>query len=214
MARLDPRALGVYVVTSSGLVPGREHRDVAVAAIAGGATAVQLRAKELADDELAPLAEELAARCRAAGVLFVLNDRVDVAVRSGAGAVHVGHSDDLERVRERIGPDLVLGISVEDAEEAARAEAADADYVGVTVWATPTKPDARPRGLEGVRRVAGATSLPVVGIGGVGPANAAEVLAAGAAGVAFVSAVGAAEDPVSATRLLAEIVSRWRAGER
>jgi thiamine-phosphate pyrophosphorylase len=117
-------------------------------------------------------------------------------------------------VRERIGPDLILGVSVEDAEQAIRAETADADYVGVTVWDTPTKPDARPRGLEGVRRVADATSLPVVGIGGMGAANAAQVLAAGAAGVAFVSAVGAADDPVSATRLLAEIVSRWRAGER
>jgi len=214
MARLDPRALGVYVVTSSGLVPGRGHRDVAVAAIAGGATAVQLRAKELGDEELAPLAEELAARCRAAGVLFVVNDRVDVAVHSGAGAVHVGQSDELERLRERIGPDVVLGISVEDAEQAQRAEAADADYLGVTVWSTPTKPDARPAGLEGVRAVAGATPLPIVGIGGIGPATTAEVLAAGAAGVAFVSAVGAADDPVSATRLLAEVVSRWKAGER
>ncbi|HEU4354128.1 MAG TPA: thiamine phosphate synthase [Actinomycetota bacterium] len=214
MGRLDPRALGVYVVTSSGLVAGRGHRDVAVAAIAGGATTVQLRAKELTDVELTPLAEELAARCRAAGVLFVVNDRVDVAIRSGADAVHVGQADELERVRERIGPDLVLGISVEDAEQAARAEAVDADYVGATVWATPTKPDARPKGLEGVAVIAGATSLPLVGIGGIGAANAAQVLAAGATGVAVVSAVGAAEDPVSATRLLAEVVSRWRAGER
>ncbi|HET9722926.1 MAG TPA: thiamine phosphate synthase [Actinomycetota bacterium] len=214
MGRLDPRALGVYVVTSSGLVPGRGHRDVAVAAIAGGATAVQLRAKELADEELTPLAEELAARCRAAGVLFVVNDRVDVAIRSGADAVHLGQADELARVRGRIGPDLILGISVDDADQAARAEAADADYVGATVWATPTKSDARPRELEGVKEIADATSLPVVGIGGIGAANAAQVLAAGAAGVAVVSAVGAAEDPVSATRLLAEVVSRWRAGER
>lgn len=214
MGRLDPRALGVYVVTSSGLVAGRGHRDVAVAAIAGGATTVQLRAKELVDDELTPLAEELAARCRAAGVLFVVNDRVEVAIRSGADAVHVGRTDELEGIRERIGPDLILGISVEDGDQAAEAEVADADYVGATVWATPTKPDARPGGLEGVGAIVSATSLPVVGIGGIGPANAAQVLASGAAGVAVVSAVGAAEDPVSATRLLAEVVSRWRAGER
>jgi thiamine-phosphate pyrophosphorylase len=213
MERLDPRSLGVYVVTSEGLAPGRGHREVAVAAIAGGATAVQLRAKDLADDELLPLAEELAARCRAAGVLFVVNDRIEVALASGAAGVHVGQSDELELVRERIGPDLVLGISVETAQQAMAAEAGGADYLGVTVWATPTKPDARPRGLGGVREVAGATSLPVVGIGGIGASNAAEVLAAGAAGVAVVSAVGAAEDPVAATRLLAEVVDRWKAAQ-
>ena len=213
MARLDPRSLGVYVVTSSDLVPGRGHRDVAMAAIAGGATAVQLRAKELNDD-LRPLAEELSARCRAAGVLFVVNDRVDVALASGAGGVHVGQADELDQVRDRIGPGVVLGVSVHDAEQARTAGVAGADYLGVTVWPTSTKPDATPYGLDGDRAVVAATSLPVVGIGGIGPANAAEVLAAGAAGVAVISAVGAAEDPVAATRVLAEVVGRWRAGER
>src|SRR3990170_6736022 len=171
MARLDPRSLGVYVLTSSDLVPGRGHRDVAMAAIAGGATAVQLRAKELNDD-LRPLAEELSARCRAAGVLFVVNDRVDVALASGAGGVHVGQADELDQVRDRIGPGVVLGVSVHDAEQARAAEAAGADYLGVTVWPTPTKPDATPHGLDGVRAVVAATSLPVVGIGGGGPADA------------------------------------------
>jgi thiamine-phosphate pyrophosphorylase len=214
MARLDPRSLGVYVLTSNGLHPDRGHRDVAIAAIAGGATAVQLRAKELEDAELLPLAEELAARCRAGGVLFVVNDRVDVALESGADGVHVGQADELEHVRERVGPEVVLGISVRDAEQAEAALAGGADYLGVTVWSTPTKPDAVPRGLDGVREVVGATSLPVVGIGGIEAANAAEVLAAGAVGVAVISAIGGAEDPVAATRLLAEVVSRWRARER
>ena len=214
MTRLDPRSLGVYVVTSDGLAPDRGHREVAVAAIAGGATAVQLRAKEVGDGDLTPLAEELAARCRVAGVLFVVNDRVEVALASGAAGVHVGQSDELADVRERVGPDVVLGVSVEDAEQAVAAEEAGADYLGVTVWSTPTKPDARPRGLEGIREVIGATSLPVVGIGGIGASNAAEVLAAGAVGVAVVSAVGAAEEPVAATRVLAEVVDRWKAAQR
>jgi len=214
MGRLDPRSLGVYVVTSSGLVRGRGHRDVALAAIEGGATAVQLRAKELDDAEQVPLAEELAARCRETGVLFVVNDRVEVALRSGAAGLHVGQGDDPHGLRERIGRDVVLGVSVGDADEALAAELAGADYLGVTVWATPTKADAVPRGTEGLREVAAATSLPVVGIGGIGPSNAAEVLAAGAAGVAVISAVGAADDPVAATRVLAGVVDRWRAGER
>jgi thiamine-phosphate pyrophosphorylase len=97
-------------------------------------------------------------------------------------------------------------VSVDDADEARIAEAAGADYVAVTVWSTATKPEAEPRGLTGVASVAAATSLPVVGIGGITPDNAPEVLAAGASGVAVISAVGAAEDPVAATRRLVAAV--------
>jgi thiamine-phosphate pyrophosphorylase len=214
MGRLDARSLGVYVVTSSGLVAGRGHREVALAAIEGGATAVQLRAKEPSDEELRPLASELAARCREAGVLFVVNDRVEVALESGAAAVHVGQSDGLGGVRERIGPEMVLGISVDGPAQARAAEASGADYLGVTVWSTPTKPEAVPRGPDGVGVVVRATSLPVVGIGGIDASNAAEVLAAGAAGVAVVSAIGAARDPVAATRALAQVVTGWMSDAR
>lgn len=203
---LDHRSLGLYVVTSSAVAPGRDHRAVAEAAIGGGADAVQLRAPELDDDELLPLATTLAAICREAGVLFVVNDRLDVAVASGAEGVHLGQRDDLLGARERLGPNGVLGISVGDADEARVAETAGADYLGVTVWATPTKPDAVPGELDGLRAIVGATALPVVGIGGIGVANAPLVIAAGAAGVAVVSAVAAADDPVSAVRELAAVV--------
>jgi thiamine-phosphate pyrophosphorylase len=185
---------------------------VALAAIEGGATAIQLRDKEASDAELLPLAEELAARCREAGALFVVNDRVGLAIASGAAGLHVGQRDEVVRLRERIERDVVLGVSVGTPDEARVAEEAGADYLGVTVWPTPTKADAVPLGPEGLREIVAATSLPVVGIGGIGPSNAAEVLAAGASGVAVVSAIGAAEDPVAATRLLAEVVDRWRAG--
>lgn len=206
--------LGLYVVTSTGLVPGRRHRDVAFAAIKGGAEAVQLRAPELSDDELLPLASELAAACRTAGVSFVVNDRIDVAMESGAAGAHVGQDEDVARARGRLGSGRILGVSVASPEEARAAEAAGGDYLGVTVWATPTKPEAVPCGLEGLRAVAEATALPVVGIGGIHTGNAEQVLAAGAVGVAVVSAVGAADDPVAATRELAEVVRRWRARDR
>ncbi|MFB3737698.1 MAG: thiamine phosphate synthase [Candidatus Velamenicoccus archaeovorus] len=204
-------SLGVYVLTSSGLVPGRGHREVALAAIEGGADAVQLRAPQLGDPELEPIAHELAGACRDAGVLFVVNDRVDVALRSGADGVHLGQGDGLEGARERLGPEAVLGVSVATPEQARAAHAAGADYLGVTVWATPTKPEAEPRGLDGLRAVVAATRLPVVGIGGIDASNAAAVLGTGAAGVAVISAVGAAPDPVAATRELVEIV---RSSER
>jgi thiamine-phosphate pyrophosphorylase len=89
-----------------------------------------------------------------------------------------------------------------------------ADYLGVTVWPTRTKPEAIPHEPRGLRTIVGATSLPVIGIGGIDASNATRVLEAGAAGVAVVSFVGASPDPVAATKELVETVRRWRAGER
>jgi thiamine-phosphate pyrophosphorylase len=202
----------VYVLTSSGLVPGRSHRDVAEAALAGGATAVQLRAPELTDARLEALAGELAERCREAGALFVVNDRVAVAGSVGAGA-HVGQGDDPGSAREVLDPTAVLGVSVSTTDEARAAEVAGADYLGVTVWATPTKPEAEPRGLDGLRTIAREISLPVVGVGGIHAGNVADVLEAGAAGIGVVSAVGAAPDPVRATETLVDAVHRWEEGK-
>lgn len=204
--RLDPKALRVYVVTSGTLVPGRGHREIAAAAIEGGATAIQLRAPDLDDPELLPLARDLATACRAAGVLLIVNDRVDVAVSAGADGAHVGQGDAPAEARAALGPDRVLGISVRDAGQARAGEAAGADYLGVTVWSTATKPEAAAEGLDGVAAVTAATSLPVVGIGGVDAENAGRVIRAGAAGVAVISAVAAAPDPVRATRELRDVV--------
>jgi thiamine-phosphate pyrophosphorylase len=207
---LDPSSLRVYVLTSSDLVRGRGHADVARAAIAGGASAVQLRAPDLDDVRLGDLALEISEACHEGGVLFVVNDRPNVAAAFGAG-VHVGQGDDPGSARAAIGPNAVLGISVSTPDEARAAEQAGADYVGVTVWATPTKPEAAPRGPDGVREIVDATALPVVGIGGIDAGNALEVLDAGAAGVCVVSAIGAAPDPERATRELVDAVRAWEA---
>jgi thiamine-phosphate pyrophosphorylase len=217
MARLDPRRLGVYVVTSD-IGPG--HLEIATAAIEGGATAVQLRAPELADDELGSLATSLVEMCSDAGVPLLVNDRVDVAVDSGAAGAHVGQDDDPGSARGRLGAGRILGVSVMSAEEAWVAEMVGADYLGVTVWATATKPDAVAMGLEGLGAIAGATALPVVGIGGIDGRNAREVLVAGAAGIAVIGAVASANDPVEAVRSLRRVVDdffdespRWRKAE-
>jgi thiamine-phosphate pyrophosphorylase len=196
----------VTVITSSGLVPRRGHREVAEAAILGGATAVQLRASELPDEELLPLAMVLADRCREERVMFVVNNRLDVAAASKADGAHVGQSDDIAGARGVIGPDSVLGVSVRGPEDVPAAEAAGADYLGVTVWETATKPEAEPLGLSGVEATARATRLPVVGVGGIDASNAADVIGAGTVRVAVVSSVGAADDPVSATRALVQAV--------
>ena len=201
----DPRSLRVYVLTSADGVPGRTHRDVGFAAIEGGATAIQLRAPELGDEDLRTLAREIGERCSRDGVLFVVNDRPDIARQVGADGVHVGRDDAPLEARGIFG-EGVLGLSVETPAEAAAAAGAGADYLGVTVFSTGTKADARPLGLDGLRRIVEATDLPVVGIGGIDASNAREVLDAGAAGVAVISAVGAAEDPIDATRRLVDVV--------
>jgi thiamine-phosphate pyrophosphorylase len=203
------RRLRVYVVTSTSLVLGRGHVEVTRAALEGGATAVQLRAPEVRPEELLPLASTLAALCRSRGTLFVVNDVVGVALKSGADGVHLGQGDDLADARERLGPDGVLGISVETPLQARHAEELGADYLGVTVWSTSTKPEAVPAGLGGLREIIAGTRLPVVGIGGVESSNARQVLEAGVAGVAVVSAVGAAPDPVTATRGLVAAVEAF-----
>jgi thiamine-phosphate diphosphorylase len=198
--------LGLYVITSDNSVLGRSHADIVVAACAGGADAVQLRAPGLAGDDAATLASQLCAICRKNGVLFIVNDSGEVALRSGADGLHLGQLDDPWRARERLGPGPVLGISVSDLGQAVRAEQSGADYVAVTVWPTATKPEARGVGLDGLAEIAARSRLPVVGIGGIDAANAAQVLAAGAAGVAVISAVGGAPDPLEATRKLRRAV--------
>jgi thiamine-phosphate pyrophosphorylase len=200
--------LGVCVVTAAGLRPGRGHEEVALAALKGGADMIQLRAPELNDEELLRLARRLIAACRAGGVPLVVNDRLDVAREAGADGVHLGQGDGPDKARTHLGAGPMLGVSVASAAQARAAEAAGADYLGVTVWSTTTKPEAQPAGLEGLREIAAATRLPVLAIGGVNAANAAEALAAGAAGVAVISAVGAADDPVAATRALAAVAGR------
>ncbi|TMK36470.1 MAG: thiamine phosphate synthase [Actinobacteria bacterium] len=205
MARLDPRALRVYVLTSARFA-GRSHRDVAMAALEGGAGSIQLRAPELPDDELLAVASELARACADAQVLFVVNDRPQIALAAAAAGAHVGREDDPSDARRLLGPDRVLGMSVEGGSQAREAEDMGADYLGVTVWATPTKPEATPGGLALVRAISGQSSLPVVGIGGIDASNAPAVLEAGAAGVAVISAVAAAPDPIEATRELVRVV--------
>jgi thiamine-phosphate pyrophosphorylase len=209
MAKVEPRALDLSVITTGTLASGRAHGEIAAAAVEGGATAVQLRAPELDDDALRPLAEALARMCDDGGVLFFVNDRVDVAVRSGASGAHVGQGDDPAGARTRLGSERILGVSVGGPDEARLAELAGADYLGVTVWETSMKRDAVPIGLDGLRNVVAVTSLPVVGVGGIDAGNARQVLDAGAAGIAVVGAVATAPDPSEAVADLRAVVEAF-----
>jgi thiamine-phosphate pyrophosphorylase len=205
LADLDPGRLAVYVVSSTAFA-NRSHLDVAEGAIAGRATALQLRAPELDGATLLRVAADIARLCRSAGVLFIVNDRADVAAEVGADGVHVGQRDDPRLARRMLGSERVVGVSVGSPEEALNAEALGAEYLGVTVWPTTTKPEADAVGLDELARIAGAVRLPVVGIGGIDVANAGAVIDAGAAGIAVISAVAAADDPTGSTAALRDAV--------
>jgi thiamine-phosphate pyrophosphorylase len=204
---IDPDRFRVYVVTSSAF-RGRWHTEIAEAAIVGGASAVQLRAPEVDAQPLRAIASDLRARTRGTDVTFIVNDQADLAAAVDADGAHLGQDDDAAGARSVLGPERLLGVSVSDVAQARRAASLGADYLGVTVWPTPTKPEAGPSGLEGLRKIAEATALPVVGIGGIDAANAGDVVRAGAAGVAVISAVAAADDPVASTRELRTAVRR------
>ncbi|PSC04963.1 thiamine phosphate synthase [Alsobacter soli] len=206
--------LSLYLVTDPALVRPRGLRATVEAAVRGGATLVQLRDKMSDDRAFARDAEDLLALLRPLGVPLVVNDRVDIACAVGADGVHIGQDDgDPRRVRDRIGPAMILGLSAGTAEEFAAVPAGVVDYLGVgPVRATGTKPDHDPPiGVDGLARLLPLHPLPKVAIGGIGLANARDVIATGVEGVAVVSAICAAEDPEAAARELASIIGEARA---
>jgi thiamine-phosphate pyrophosphorylase len=205
-----PLNLGLYLVTDEALSRGRPTAEIAAAAIRGGADAIQLRAKDLPMREQLAIGRALRALTREAGVLFIVNDRTDLALALDADGIHVGQDDlPADLARQLVGPDRIVGVSTATVEEARLARDMGADYLGVgAIYGTATKSDAGAAiGPAAIAPIKAAVNLPVVGIGGIGSRNAAEVIAAGADGVAVVSAIVSAEDPEAAARALKETVA-------
>jgi thiamine-phosphate pyrophosphorylase len=203
--------LRLYLVTCRALGRGRPLVDLVRQAVEGGVTVVQLREKAESTRRFVALAEELQGLLVPLGVPLVINDRIDVALAVGAAGVHVGQDDmEVATARRLLGNDRLLGVSVSTVEEAQRAEADGADYLGVSpIHATLTKTDApSPVGLRGLAAVRAATRLPLVAIGGLCADNLLPVLEAGANGIAVVSALMAADDPGAAARELRTRIDR------
>jgi thiamine-phosphate pyrophosphorylase len=177
---------------------------VVEAALRGGVDLVQLRDKNASDAAVVDAGRKLAALCRENGALFVVNDRPDLALESGADGVHLGQDDaPVEEVRAEVGERLAIGVSTHSPDQIAAAEASSADYYAVgPVHATPTKPGRPAVGLELVRDAAAVASKPWFAIGGIDPGNAHEVAAAGARRVVVVRAIRDADDPEAAARAL------------
>lgn len=201
-------ALKLYAVTDNAWLGERTLAECVEAALAGGATFVQLRDKHADDATLRAEAAELLALCRAAGVPFVVNDDVECALAVGADGVHVGQDDmACERARALLGPDAIVGVSTQTVEQARAAEAAGADYLGVGgVIGTATKPEAGVLTPDEFRAIAAAVDIPVVAIGGVSAETIPLLAELNVDGAAVVSAIFAADDIEAATCELSRII--------
>ncbi len=199
----------LYFVADPDSAGTRSIERIVERAISGGATIVQLREKSGSTKGMIERAKRLRAITRKARIPLLINDRIDVALAAEADGVHVGQ-DDMPAVlaRKMIGPKKILGVSAKTVAEARQAEKDGADYVGVgDIFGTRSKADAgKPIGLDMMRRIARAVSIPVVGIGAVSVENAAQVIAAGADGIAVISAIVRALNPAIAARELRGIV--------
>jgi len=195
----------LLLVTDRHATRDRPLVEVVAAALRGGVDAVQLREKDLDGGALYRLGCELRALCTAAGAKLLVNDRIDVALACGADGVHLPvRSFDPADARALLGAGKLIGCSTHSRDEAQRAAAGDADYVVLgPIFATPAKrPYGEPLGLDTFARVARSIALPVLGIGGIDAASAADVRASGAIGVAVIAAILAADDPEAAARAI------------
>jgi len=204
------KALRLYLLADAGLVPPDDLSKIVAAALRGGVTAVQLRAKTATTLELLDLARNLNALCLGAGVPFIVNDRVDVALVAEADGAHVGHigEEDLSPhdARRLLGPTAIVGVSVATPQEARIAAGQGASYVSAgPMFATSTKSNAGPAAGETLLRgVHAATGLPLVVIGGITPERSAALFAAGADGVCVGAAIVRAADPERVARAFFE----------
>ncbi|HMO51639.1 MAG TPA: thiamine phosphate synthase [Kiritimatiellia bacterium] len=215
MSRYSKDAFSLCLVTDRGLCRDRLLEDVIIDALKGGVSMIQLREKSCSTRTFVRIAESVLALTRAHGVPLIINDRVDVALAVGAEGVHLGQSDlPAPMARRLLGPDKVIGLSVENVEQARAANDMDVDYLGVSpVFATPTKADAPSAlGLSGLSAIRAVSRHVLVAIGGIHGDNAADVLRAGADGLAVVSAICSADDPTQATRTLATRVRETNRG--
>lgn len=197
----------LYAVTDRHWLGDRTLYDVVRESLDGGVTFLQLREKDLDDENFYQEAVELQAMAKEYGVPFVVNDNVDIAVRMNADGVHVGQSDmEAGDVRALIGPDKILGVSAQTVEQAVLAEKRGADYLGVgAVFPTGSKDDADDVSFETLKAICEAVSIPVVAIGGITLQNTPELAGSGICGIAVISAIYGQKDICQATTSLRKV---------
>jgi thiamine-phosphate pyrophosphorylase len=198
------RMAGLYVILDRQLLAGRDESEVARQIIDGGASVIQLRDKQSKRGELLPVAQELRGLCSRAGVLFIMNDCLDLALAVDADGLHIGQEDlPLHVARRELPIDRIVGCSVKTLAQATKAQDEGADYIAVgSVFPTATKKEAVVIGVDAIRELKRTISTPLVAIGGINESNLGEVVAAGADAVAVVSAVLSERDVKGAVQKL------------
>jgi thiamine-phosphate pyrophosphorylase len=197
-----------HVLTDTCLQTRFSHLELAELAIAGGADTIQFRQKDGSTREMIRVAGQMQALCKKAGVPFIINDRVDVAIAAQADGLHLGQDDfPIPLARKLLGEAAIIGGSAGSLEEARKCLLEGADYIGFgPVYPTASKEDAGPAaGIELMHRIVEAIPLPVIAIGGIGRDNAPPVVRAGAHGFAVISAVCCQPDPAEAAKCLRRI---------
>jgi len=202
--------LSLYLVLDPDLCRTHSMVETTMAAIAGGATIVQLRDKKAGTEGLIRIGRELIEAMAGTGVPLIVNDDIEAAIAIGADGLHVGQ-DDLpsQTARERLGRDKIIGLSIEDETVARKVDPGIVDYVGIgPVFATSTKPDHKPAiGFDGLADLVKIAGLPSVAIGGLKKNHVEPVFGAGANGIAVVSAICGQPDPEGATRAIADAIA-------
>ncbi|WP_303863532.1 thiamine phosphate synthase [Alkalibaculum bacchi] len=186
----------LYAVTDRAWIGKQTLMEQVEDAIKGGITCVQLREKELDQEAFLVEAMEMKALCSHYGIPLIINDNVEIAIKSNADGIHVGQKDmETGSVRSLVGDNMVIGVSAQTVEQALAAEKAGADYLGVgAVFSTTTKLDANTVSHETLKEICKAVSIPIVAIGGIGKSNILELLGTDVDGVALVSAIFGVED--------------------
>lgn len=210
--RFDREMLRLYAVTDRAWVGRQTLSEQIEDALRGGVTLVQLREKNLSKEKFVAEAKAVLALCRQYGVPLIINDRLDVALESGADGVHVGIEDaPVSEIRRQAGPDFIIGATAKTVAQARAAQSAGADYLGVgAVFPSPTKRNAIRITSEVLREICGSVSIPAVAIGGITAENAPSLRGCGMAGIAVVSAIFGASDIQQAAaglRTLAESIT-------
>lgn len=200
--------IDLYPVTDQGLSLGRTDLEVLDGLIAGGARIVQLREKHVAKKDLYHLAQAFRQRTAKAGMLLIINDHLDIALACGADGVHLGQDDLPPAAAKKLAPELIIGVSTHNLEEALEAQKQGADYVNIgPIFATQTKElTMKPLGPEAVKQIAPQLKIPFTVMGGINRSNIREVLKAGAGKIAVVTAVTKAGDIGQAVQELRHMI--------
>lgn len=201
---MDRETLALYAITDSRLAKEQSFYEQIEDALKGGVTLLQLREKNMGEEDLLKEALEVQKICKKYRVPLIINDDVELAKSINADGVHVGQSDlDAGTARTILGPDKIIGVTAKTVEQARAAQRAGADYLGSgAIFGTGTKPDAKPMTMELLREIVNAVDIPVVAIGGIDSSNAYKLAKTGIAGIAVVNGIFGKSDCCAAAREL------------